>query len=39
MIKVDGFVVDIRTAPLEIQEEAFQRGLIPFAPGRKPGTN
>jgi Domain of unknown function (DUF6398) len=35
MMKVDGFVVDIRTAPLEIQEEAFQRGLIPYVPGRK----
>lgn len=25
----------IRTAPLELQEEAFQRGLIPFVPGRR----
>jgi len=35
MLNVNGFAVDIRTAPLELQEEAFQRGLIPFVPGRK----
>ena len=35
MLKIDGFLVDIRTAPLELQDEAFQRGLIPFVPGRK----
>jgi hypothetical protein len=35
MLEVNGFVVDIRNAPLEFQEEAFQRGLIPFVPGEK----
>ena len=35
MLTVDGFAVDIRTAPLELQEQAFQRGLIPFVPGRR----
>lgn len=35
MLQVNGFAVDIRTAPLELQEEAFQRGLIPFVPGRR----
>jgi len=34
MLEVDGFVVDIRTAPLEIQEQAFVQGLIPFIPGK-----
>ena len=35
MLQVNGFAVDIRTAPMELQEEAFQRGLIPFVPGRR----
>lgn len=30
MLEVDGFMVDIRKAPLKLQEEAFRRGLIPF---------
>lgn len=33
MLMVDGFVVDIRTLPLPIQELAFHKGLIPFVPG------
>ncbi len=28
-------VVDIRNMPMELQEEAFERGLIPFIPGRQ----
>ncbi len=32
MIMVDGFVVDARHTPREIQEEAFKRGLIPYIP-------
>ena len=35
MFEVNGFAVDIRSAPLELQEEAFRRGLIPFVPGKK----
>ncbi len=35
MLTVNGFAVDIRTAPLEIQEQAFRKGLIPFVPGEK----
>ena len=35
MLTVNGFAVDIRTAPLELQEEAFRRGLIPYVPGRQ----
>jgi hypothetical protein len=31
-IKVDGFVIDARQAPREIQEAAFKQGLIPFLP-------
>lgn len=33
LIKVDGFIVDARTMPPEVQEEARRRGLIPELPG------
>ncbi len=33
MIQVNGFVIDARHAPREIQEEAFRKGLIPYIPG------
>jgi hypothetical protein len=36
MIEVNGFVVDARHLRREIQEEAFQKGLIPYIPGEKP---
>ena len=32
MLEVDGFILDIRTLPLEIQVEAYARGLIPYVP-------
>jgi hypothetical protein len=32
IIMVNGFAVDIRTMPFEIQEQAFQKGLIPYIP-------
>ena len=32
MIPVNGFIVDIRTMPRELQEQAHQLGLIPFVP-------
>ena len=32
MIEVNGFVVDVRTMPRELQEEAHRLGLIPFVP-------
>ena len=32
MIQVNGLIVDARSAPREIQQEAFQRGLIPNLP-------
>jgi hypothetical protein len=31
-IKVNGFIVDARQMPRELQEEAFRRGLIPYVP-------
>ena len=33
MVEVNGYIVDMREAPLELQAEAFRRGLIPFVPG------
>ncbi|MHC4560032.1 MAG: DUF6398 domain-containing protein, partial [Planctomycetota bacterium] len=32
MLKVNGLVMDIRTAPREAQEEAYRLGLIPYIP-------
>lgn len=32
MIQINGFVIDARHAPREIQEEAFRKGLIPYIP-------
>ena len=32
MIEVDGFVVDVRQASREIQEIAYEKGLIPYIP-------
>ena len=37
MIGVNGFLIDARDAPREIQEEAFRLGLIPFIPS--PSSN
>ena len=30
MVSVDGYIVDIRTAPVELQQMAYKKGLIPF---------
>jgi hypothetical protein len=35
MIQVNGFIIDARYAPLEIQEEAFRKGLIPYIPAKQ----
>jgi len=35
-IEVNGLVVDARDVPLEVQVEAFQRGLIPYVPAFGP---
>lgn len=34
-LQVNGFMVDIRRMPLEVQDIAFAKGLIPYVPGRK----
>jgi uncharacterized protein DUF6398 len=36
MIEVNGLIVDARSAPREIQEEALRRGLIPYLPPATP---
>lgn len=33
MLEVNGFIVDVRDAPLDLQRAAFEQGLIPFVPG------
>ena len=32
LIQVNGMIVDARHMPREVQEEAFQRGMIPYIP-------
>jgi hypothetical protein len=32
MVMVNGFIVDVRDMPREVQEEAFRKGLIPYLP-------
>ncbi len=36
MLQVNGLMVDIRHAPLEVQRIAFEKGLIPFIPAEQP---
>ncbi len=35
MLQVNGLMVDVRHMPLEVQDMAFAKGLIPYVPGRK----
>ncbi len=35
MLSVNGFIMDIRRAPLEAQVQAFANGMIPYIPGHK----
>jgi hypothetical protein len=35
-IQVDGIIIDARSAPLEVQEEAYRLGLIPYIPAARP---
>jgi hypothetical protein len=35
MLEVNGLLVDVRRMPLEVQDMAFAKGLIPYVPGRK----
>ena len=38
MITINGLIVDIRDMPLELQEQAFRAGVIPYIPGIKTKT-
>ena len=33
MLEVNGLIVDVRHMPLEVQEMAYKKGLIPYVPG------
>ena len=35
LVKVNDFIIDIRNAPLEIQIEAFNAGVIPYVPDKQ----
>jgi len=35
MVKVNGFIVDVRHMPLEIQQQAYEKGIIPYVPGER----
>ena len=35
MLQVNGLIVDIRQAPLELQQVAYEKGLIPFIPSKQ----
>jgi hypothetical protein len=35
MLQVNGFMVDVRHAPREVQEIAFKKGLIPYIPANR----
>lgn len=38
-LEVNGFLMDIRSASRELQEVAFQKGLIPYIPADRAGTS
>jgi hypothetical protein len=37
MLEVNGLIVDIRQAPFELQQVAYEKGLIPFIPSEQDG--
>jgi hypothetical protein len=39
MVEVDGFIRDARSLPLQIQEIAYAKGLIPYIPALKPSSS
>jgi hypothetical protein len=38
LLQVNGLMMDIRTAPLELQRIAYEKGLIPFIPAERAET-
>ena len=39
MLEVNGFIMDVRHAPREVQEMAFEKGLIPYIPADRAETD
>jgi hypothetical protein len=39
LISVNGFIVDARTMPPEVQAEAYRKGLIPYMPAQSQAVN
>lgn len=39
MIEIDGFIIDMRHAPREMQIAAYENGLIPYVPSEQPGDD
>jgi hypothetical protein len=35
MVSINGFILDARSLPRPLQEEAYRKGLIPYIPGEK----
>jgi hypothetical protein len=35
LISVNGYMIDTRSMPLEVQEVAFEKGFIPYIPAYK----
>jgi hypothetical protein len=35
MVSVNGLIMDTRSPPRSVQEEAYRKGLIPYIPGEK----
>ena len=35
MLSVNGYIMDVRDLPLDVQQEAARRGLIPYVPALK----
>ncbi len=38
MLEINGFLMDVRHAPREVQEIAFEKGLIPYIPADRAGA-
>jgi hypothetical protein len=39
MLQVNGLMIDIRDAPVEVQRIAYEKGLIPFIPAERGGVD
>lgn len=39
MVEINGFILDLRTAPRDVQQAAFDQGLIPFIPKDGPADS